>query len=271
VWALVIGGLFGTTLKSILSYLLPKSHPHRWLLEPEARTAIFAAGKWILLSSAVGFISSQADRLIMGKVAGVVDLGIYSVAVLMSGAIAGVVIQITHGVAFPALSMVKNEGIERLRSVYYKVRFGLDLAAMPALGVLCATGHVVIELLYDSRYHQAGWMLQVLVIRSAMTVMVGPCETCLFSMGRTEFAFWQGVVRAVWMAITVPLAFYWMGFSGLVWATAFSELPVMVLLWIPFHKEGMLRWLHEVRSVALLVGGYLIGLPLESIARRILL
>lgn len=268
VWALVWGMVVSGMLHAALSYLLPRDHRHRWVLDPEAKRAILNSGKWVLLSSAVGFTSSQADRLITGKLVGITELGVYSVAVLLSGAVAGAVYKVTHGVTFPVLSQLRSEGHERLKAAYYRARLAVELLAMPALGGLCALGSVVVQILYDDRYAEAGWMLQLLVIRSAMIVMLAPCETCLFSIGLTKYAFLQGLVRAIWIAAAVPVGYVLYGFPGLVVATALAEVPVLVLLWRPFWREGLLAIHKELRSVLLFGVGFGAGIPVEHVMQR---
>jgi O-antigen/teichoic acid export membrane protein len=236
-------------------------------LEPEARRVLFDFGKWIFASSAVFFLGQQLDRILLGRFMGVAELGIYSIAVLLSESVKAAITGITARVLFPILSRINEEGTARLRDVYYRSRLALDALSLPALGVLTMLGPWVVHLLYDRRYAEAGWMLQAFAARVAMSCMLAPCETCLFSTGQARYGLYESVSRLAWVAIGVPVGWHLLGLPGIVYATALSEVPVFFALWPPFHKAGMLRPILELRAVSFygagLAAGWLLSLVLH--------
>jgi O-antigen/teichoic acid export membrane protein len=266
-WALVGGLLSSATFKMIASHRIDVGYRNRLAMEPEARRAILHFGKWIFASSAIFFVTRQGDRLLLGRFLGVTELGVYSIAVYIAEAVSAVITRLTHGVLYPVLSRVRDQGTARLRDVYYRARLALDAAALPLLGVLTMLGPWVVHLLYDERYAEAGWMLQALAMRVAMSCVLVPCETCMFSVGRTRFSFYENVARMAWMAVFIPLGWHLAGIRGLVYAVAMTELPVFVVLWLPFGKMGLLRPLLELRALALYGSGLAIGFAL-SLATR---
>jgi len=271
VWALVFGLAIGAVGTAALSYRLPSDCRHRLVVDPEAKQAILKVGKWVFLSSIATFLTFQGDRLFMGKVVGVTDLGIYSIAVLLSGAISGAVNRVIHGIVFPALSAIKERGLDELRRGYYRVRKGLDLTVMPTLGALCALGSLVVEVLYDDRYSSAGWMLQLLVLRAALSCMLIPCDTCLFVVGQARILVFKGVATALWMMVTLPLGFHYYGIEGIVVASALAEIPVLLVLWPAFSAQRLFVWAYELRSFAFVLAGYCIGAVVEPLLRAVIL
>jgi O-antigen/teichoic acid export membrane protein len=259
VWALVAGGIVRAALMMIVSHRIYPDHRNRFRFERAAAEEILHFGKWIFLSSAVHFVSRQTDRLMLGRFVGMVELGVYSVAVFLSEAFSDAVTRLVHGVLFPALSSVARRDPARLPDAYYHARLRLDLMALPALGVLAAAGPLVVRLLYDPRYHDAGWMLQLLAVRVALYSILTACETCLFVLGHTRYGFYRSAARAAWVAAAVPLGWYFGGLPGLVWATALSELPVLLVLWPAMRRQGLLRLRREALAFGFFAVGALAG------------
>ena len=92
-------------------------------------------------------------------------------------------------------------------------------------------------------------MLQALCIRVAMGCVLGPCETCLFARGQTRYGFYRNIARTAWIWIGIPVGWSVAGVEGLGWATALSEIPVLLILWPPFHRLGLLRPVREAAAV----------------------
>lgn len=267
VWALVGGLLAGPLVRLIWSHALDVGYRNRLRLEPEARAALFGFGKWIFASSAVFFLGQQGDRILLGRFMGVAELGIYSIAIYLSEAVKAVVVGITQSVLFPVLSRIHEEGTQRLRSAYYRARLMLDGLALPALGILTMLGPWVVHVLYDNRYADAGWMLQAFAARVAMSCVLGPCETCLFATGRTRYGLYENVARLAWIALGVPIGWWFLGLRGIVYVTALSEVPVLFVLWPAFRAAGVLRPLLELRAVAFYGLGLAVGWPLALLLR----
>ncbi len=262
VWALVAGGLVDALVHLAGSYRLGAGERNRFAWEPEAAHAVFRFGKWIFASSAVFFFGRQGDRLLLAHYLGMRGLGVYSIALFLSDGVGMLVSRLTEGVFFPIFSWAARESSERLRAVYYATRLRTDLLALPAVGALCVVGDTLVALLYDARYAEAGWMLQALCVRVAMGCALVPCETCLFALGHTRYAFVRNVGTTVWVWIGMPLGWSLFGVWGVVWAIALSEVPSLFVLWPPFRRAGMLRL--EREALALLAFGA--GAGLGSIA-----
>lgn len=265
IWAIVAGGLASALVKTVASHMIDVGYRNRIEWDPTARRDIMNFGKWIFASSALSFVSLQSDRLLLGEFLGVAILGIYSIAVMLTDAVSAATSRITHGVVYPVLSQVQRDEPWRLRDVYYKVRLALDGMSLVPIGILAVLAHDVVEVMYDVRYHEAGWMAQALCLRIALSVVLVPAETCLFSLGQTQFGLYRNIGRAVWVLVGVPLGYHFWGIQGVVWATATSELPVLVILWIPLWRRGLLKLSREALAVGLLALGVLLGFAIDDL------
>ena len=265
VWALVVGGLVGAVFKSGVSHWIDVGYRNRFEWDASANASIMTFGKWILASTALSFVSSQSDRLILGYYMGVATLGVYNIAMFLSEAVGSAVTRVTAGVLYPVFSQIQRESPQRMREIYYRTRLRLDMISLIPMGVLMILSDSVIKLLYDARYQDAGWMMQLLCVRVAMGAVLGPMETCLFSMGQTKYGLYRNIGKTVWTLLGIPIGYYLYGIGGVVWVIALSELPVLVILWIPFRRMGLLRPSRELLAVLIFGVGLLIGLAIHGL------
>ena len=265
VWALLAGALVSALVTTVGSHVLAVGYRNHFHWDRESARELFVFGRWLAGSSILTFLSAQGDRLLLGRLLGTTQLGIYSVAVMLSVAFGDAITRIASGVLFPAFSRAYGEGLERLRQVYQKARFTLDVLVMPGLGALSILGTTLVSLLYDARYLQAGWMLQVLSVRVALRAIVAPCQYVLLAVGKPSYGFHLNLARTLWLVVCVPLAFQLWSVTGLVWAVALSELAALcvVLPAVARHviagRELVAPWL------------FALGALLGVLVRRVLL
>jgi len=230
VWALLSGLLTSALVTTAVSHALQVGYRNRFQWDRASARSMFEFGKWLAGSSMLTFLSAQGDRLMLGHFLGTTRLGVYSVAVLLSCAFGDAISRIASGVLFPAYSRAHLEGGQRLREVYGKSRLALDALVMPVLGALSMLGSIAVRLMYDARYAEAGWMLEVLSVRVALAAVVAPGQYCLLAVGQPRYGFLLNLARASWLLVSVPLAYHFRGVHGLVWAVALCELAALAVV-----------------------------------------
>lgn len=265
VWALVGGALISRLLFTIASHVALPGIQNRFRWDYSSVRELVGFGKWIFFSSAFQFLSTQSDRMLLGYYLNMALLGTYSIAVMLSEAVQALVIKINYGVLFPAYGNVLLKDPDRLRFVYYRARLGTDVLLILPIAVLMILGTRVVELLYDARYHDAGWMLQVLCVRLLMTSALSNSESCLVVLGQPQYAVIQNVCRTVWTLVGIPVGWHLMGLKGAVWAVALSEVPVVVVLWIGLARNHVLSVRSELRSLFFAGIGASLGFGLQLI------
>src|SRR5690606_14733446 len=107
---------------------------NRFHWSKEAADSILKFGKWIFLSSAFQFLAQQADRIFLGRMAGMAELGVYTVAATLSELGGQLVVRLTHQILYPILSRVHREDPQRLTDTYYKARLALDTSIQSMAG-----------------------------------------------------------------------------------------------------------------------------------------
>jgi O-antigen/teichoic acid export membrane protein len=258
-WSLVIGSLVTTAAHTGLSYLLPGKHRERFRIEPEARHEIMHFGRWVYASSVVTFASGRGDQLVLGRLLGAASLGVYNIALALAEMPDALIGRLIESVLFPTYSRTHNERPAEFARIYYRTRLALDAVAHTALGGLVALGPWIVGLLYDSRYQGAAAMLQILALRTSITVLVAPCETALFSHGLSQYAFRRNAAVAVATFVAMPIGHTMGGTMGLVWGAALARIVAIPVLWPAARRLGILRLNREMLFVVFLAAGYGMG------------
>lgn len=266
VWALLIGATIGGIARLIWSHLIDVGYRNHFEWDASARHEITHFGRWIFGSSIATFLSSQSDRILLGRLLGMSTLGVYSIALFLSEAVGAAVSRIVAGVFYPIFSRISHDEPERLREEYYHSRLRLDAAALPALGLLAMLGDFLVHFMWDARYAEAGWMLRVLCLRVAFACIMLPCEVCLVATGESRFGFARSLVKMIAVVVGVPVGFYIGGSEGLVWAVALSEFPAALILWPASARRGLFRASRELVAVCLFLAGILIGSCVRFVA-----
>jgi O-antigen/teichoic acid export membrane protein len=266
-WTLVGGAIVGAVVTVGVSHFLPVGYRNRFVWDRDAVREMMSFGKWVAGSSMLTFLSQQGDRMIVGYLLGTATLGVYSVAVFLSGAAGDILGRVSSGVLFPAYSRVREQGMDVLRTTYYRTRLVSDSLALPLLGALCVLGDPLVAFLYDERYRAAGWMLQVLTVRVAFAALTGPCQYCVLALGQTRTLFQLNLARTLWLVIAVPTGYQLIGVPGLVWAAALCELPPLVVVMRAAAKHGLVRPARELLAPVLFGAGVLLGLGVRELLR----
>lgn len=258
VWALVAGAVVAATMKMLLSHLLWDGRDRiGW--DPAAARSLIQFGKWIFAASAVNFLAQQGNRLLLGWYLVMSELGIYAVAYHLADSARGVVSRLTHAVMFPAFSRTFRDNPARVRHVYYKARLVSDSLLLPGVGLIAATGPLIIAVLYDSRYHDAGWMLQILSLRVGVSCMTLFGGSCLLAAGNPRYALVTNTIQIIWIFTGVPLVWPEFGLYGAVWVIATANIPAALVIFAGLHRYGVLLARRELLAVVMFGAGYGIG------------
>ena len=232
VWALVVGGIVGALAKMILSHIAFEGEKNRFHWEREAFKELHRFGRWIFFSTALGFIASQGDRLIIGRLMDVRFLGVYTVALTLSLLPSEVIRQSAGRVLFPSYAELIRDRPERLYRILRKSRLIMLALSWSGSLVLIVFGEKLIGLLYDGRYADAGWMLQILTIGTLGNILGLSYDGILLATGKT---FTLSIILATQICVKVAAMFlgaYWGGQHGVI-------ISLACVSWIVYPVEAI--------------------------------
>ena len=246
IWSLVIGTIVSTSVKMILSHhpALGKRPNFGW--DKDALLELFHFGKWIFGSSIFTFLMGQGDRLLLAGLISAKELGVYTIAFFLAMAFKGVVRKIMTSVLYPALSEIIRARPHELKKVYYRIRNRLDLVIMIVVGVIASSGHIAIDLLYDDRYQEAGWMLELLSL-SSIFLGITMAGVCFMALGDSKSIMVLTSISAVALFISVPIAYNFYGLYGAVVAIALNSVIEVPLIFYKMHQYKLLSWKNEFK------------------------
>lgn len=258
VWALVLGGIVSALAKMMLSHSLNLGERCKFHWDRAAAHEIFHFGKWIFLSSILGFLLSQGDRLLLGLWVSPEVLGVYSVAFFLAMALKDILKKVVSSVFYPMLSEIARDKPDELRAVYYKIRAKVDFVAMMSAGLMASMGHVIINILYDDRYVEAGWMIEVLSL-SLVFIGYSMAGVCLMAKGNSKSNMWLTLIAAMFLYISVPIAYSYYGVYGAVVMISANYIIDIPSTFYMLKKYDLLLLSKEFRMLPILGLSYGLG------------
>lgn len=255
VWALVIGSMMQTVAHIIAGYLFLPGALNKFVWDGKIVRELFHFGKWILLTTIMGFFVRNADKLILGALITPAMLGIYSIAIFLIIAIQDVFSKWASAVALPVFSKVHREAPEDLQKSYYKFSFPFDIATLFLCGLFFNAGYILIELLYDSRYSAAGPMIQILSVSilGSRTILA---EQCYVAVGRPKMSVPMKLLQLVVLFAAVVPMYKIFGLNGALYVIGFTILLTLPLTWYLLRKLGVLDWKRELITLPALFLGF---------------
>ena len=228
-WVLVFGLIFTEAARTTLSYvLLPGRHRFRW--EKQARAEIMAFGRFTQVSSMLTFTARQIDRLLLGRLLSVRDLGIYNIGAFWGSSIAEIGADQAMRVGIPLLAEVHRGDQSRLYASLRRMRLSIVWPIGLGLCVLSAIGSWLVHFLYDPRYHEAGWMLRILAAGYVVFVLNVSAEVVWVTLADGKRMVQVNAARVVGKLTATLTGYWWNGEVGLVVGVALSDLLIYPLL-----------------------------------------
>lgn len=245
--ALVLGGVIQAAAKlALCHYGLPgPANRLRW--EKAAADELIRFGKWIFLSTAFWFLTSQGDRAILGKFVPLEVLGIYNIGYFL----ASFPMLLGHAVNQRLMIPVYRDkpardapgNLRRQR----QLRSGLTAGILGLLLGMAWTGPWLVQFLYDDRYVQAGPMVVLIALALSPAVITMTYDQAALAAGDSRGFFVFSAARACAQTALFLCGVAWFGLAGGIAALGLAMLaayPVLVRLarrhhvWDPLHDAG---------------------------------
>ncbi|MGB3536454.1 MAG: oligosaccharide flippase family protein [Microcoleaceae cyanobacterium] len=254
IWALVAGSLISNSIKVFWSHRLQSPATHRFTWDKDSRLEIISFGKWILISTMMSFLASQADRLILGKLVSLELLGVYAIAFTMADLPRQIIQKVNQKVMLPVL--VKYIDLERqtLREKILQKRRFVLVGLISIVVFLVCFGDVLITVLYDSRYEAATWMLPILAIGLWPLLLVISIDKVLYALGNPKYTTLGSFTKVIYMVTLLPLGYHYLGFLGAVIAIAFNDITVYAVVSYGLWREKLSCIQQDIVATLILIG-----------------
>lgn len=257
-WAIVVGMIVGTLSKSLLSHYYNSANKNKWYIDKKFLYEILHFGKWIFLTTLIGFYAINGDRVILGAYVDEVTLGLYAIAYMFYSLVFTIHEKLVGSVIYPALASSYEQGTERLNLNYKKFRLYSDAGLMLLAGMFYAAAQLIINILYDDRYQAAGNILQILAV-AIIAMRYRVTEQYFLVINKPYLGTVITTVKAIALILLIPTLFHRYGFDGAVWGvviSTFVSAPVMLYF---KYKHQILDIKYELITLPLLVLGWALG------------
>ena len=255
VWALVLGSSAGNIYLAVATHAIaPKDLPaNRLAWEKEAAKEIFSFGSWIFIATALTFLESQTDRLVLGKLLSLEQLGLYSQALLISNIPQTIVGKWSQQVLMPVFSKKVDLPRETLRKQLWKPRFLFTIGVGSLISILAVFADVFVEFVYDERYRQTGWILSILAFGIWPRVLTLTLNPLLLMMGKSVYHAVGNAMKVLYLIVLLPLSFKLYGFLGVALVVAFNDVPYYLVMQWGLLRERMSLLMQDVILTLLVI------------------
>lgn len=254
VWALVAGTIAGAVTMTALSYCVIPGYRNWFQLDRTAAASMFRFGRWVFIATIMTWFAQQGDRLLLGKIVDVKLLGIYTLAVMMANVLINALESLTNSVLFPVYAKLRDRKTRDMRHKTALVRGGLCAGVLPVFWAFAIFGQQIVGFLYDPRYYEAGWMLQVLAVGAVGRLVTVTAEGALLANGDSFRNFIWQTTRAILLVLCMAAGGYIDGIFGLTAGVMISRLvDYLILSALIYRYRVWLPWLDAAAMASSLV------------------
>jgi len=204
-WALVIGSVASAIVATVVSFVM---HPYRPKLRFEILKAkeLFNFGWWSLLFSAVTYVFLNVDTVFIGRLLGVVTLGLYTMAHRIGDLMGQELALVSSAVVFPTYSKLQDN-ISNLR-----LAFLTSIEAVAFVTFPIAAGVFVLAPDFTTIFLGQQWLpavpaMQILGIAGAIFSLIITGGSLFYAVGKPRTRFLIMVVASfIMVALLFPLS-----------------------------------------------------------------
>jgi O-antigen/teichoic acid export membrane protein len=238
VWAIVFGGLVGTTAKMVLSHVALQGERNGFKFERAAVHELTTFGRWIFLSTSLSFLTSQVDRLMLGKFVPIGLLGVYSMATNLASLPPMVTLTLTGGVLFPLLAHHSRTNAKEYERALFAARRVILEGALFLLAGLALLSPAFFRILYDQRYSEATWMTQVLIVPMWIWMLMISADRAVLAVGESRTLAVSNAASLLVKIVACILGYHIAGLAGFILGLALGNLAGHVPIVLSLRRRG---------------------------------
>ncbi|MBN48738.1 MAG: hypothetical protein CMN85_04295 [Spongiibacteraceae bacterium] len=260
VWSLIVPSLLMAPLQTLVAYVVSGWRPG-WNPGLQFWPRIWAFSSHVMGSTFTTFLISEGDTIVVGKLIGSAQLGIYNMAWRTSNLVSRNIVNVANALFLPLLSAASSNR-DQLIVILLRILKLISAITFPALIALFVLADDFINVVYGEKWDEAVLPLRVLILYAIRYSVGSPLGPALKALGRPDLIFKLGLA-------TVPVYFIavWMGsFYGIVGVAVGVTVVRTVVGYVTFKlvadllRVSISQLMLPLRSslyAALLMGGVL--------------
>ena len=263
-WALIAGMITGQVVKVIMSYLLFPNMRRRFHINPARSAELWRFSRFIAMSSVLSLLILQSDKLVLARLMPLSVYGLYAIAVTLAAAPGAIAAPYATRVLYPTYSKAMREAPESLPWLFYHARRKVAFLYMFGVGGLLGGAQLIVNILYDPRYHAVATYLQWIAISTSLRVCNNAANEVLIATGKMRATFFANCCRVAWLAIGGTIGLITGKIMLLVAIVGTVEIPGMLCYWAFLHQAKLLKLREEAYGLIVVAAGAGIGLLVST-------
>lgn len=233
VWSLIIS-LMGRNILLTVLYWLNVTWKPKFIFNKKSFSNLFKFGSVATLNSFLGYLSKNADNLLIGKLLGDYSLGLYSRAY---GLMLLPIRNISDGfktAMFPTLSKIQDNKVE-VKRLYLKSIKLVAFVSFPMMFGMSALCEPLVLFLYGENWMDMVPVLKLLSLLGALSSLMTFNGTIFYSLGRPEIETKIYLITTPILLLGFFIGIEFGGLIGLAWALIIVELA------FSFYKVSFMK------------------------------
>jgi lipopolysaccharide exporter len=218
VYALIWGSLSAAGTRSILLRIVgAKLHRIRLRFDWKDTRGFLSFGAYQMGERTISYLSSNMDKLIIGRLLGSDALGLYNLAWYLVVQPESRINPVVTRVVFPVFARLQGQP-EALKQGFLKVLRMLSTVNFPALLGLAAVAPVLIPVMFGQKWLPAVGLVQILAFVSISRSIADPVGSLLLAKGRADLGFKWNLALFVLQSMGVAIGASLNGVIGVAWS-----------------------------------------------------
>jgi O-antigen/teichoic acid export membrane protein len=245
VMALVLGSVAQAAVRLALMWWFLPGHRNRFRWERTASAELIRFGKWVFLSTAFWFLSSQGDRAVLGKFLTLPALGIYNIGQTLATMPYQVATSLSQRLMIPVYRDKPAQESAQNRRRQRQLRLVLTGGTLGLILTLAYAGPWLIGVMYDDRYAMAGQIVTLLSCALVPVAIGMTYDQAALAAGDSRAFFVYTAARATAQTALMLVGVLYFGVIGAIAAIGVAAVLVYPLLIRIAIRRHVWDWRHD--------------------------
>ncbi len=231
--ALALGSVGGSAASAALAWLLSDWRPAPYFSWAELRKiARFSSS--LSLQNLFGYFSFAGDRLIIGRLLGVTELGYYGMANRLLRYPVQTSAQTYREVMLPNLARLQDDHAA-MREAYRRTVAGIAFALFPLCFTVAAVADPLVATTLGARWRPASILVAIVAVVSALQSIATTTGSLYLAKGRADLSLRWAVGSSVVLMACYSTGAHW-GVEGVAWGYLGGILMLLYpAFWLPLR------------------------------------
>ncbi len=162
-------------------------------------------GGYTMGSSLLDFSAREIDVLIIGKMLGAENLGLYTLAKQIVLKLYAIINPVIINVLNPLLASIQKDK-QRIKKIYLKIVYLLSSLNFPVYLLVAVLSREILIIVYGYEYAEASLVLSFLALSYVTTSINNPVGSLQIATGRTDMGFKWTIIRLLITPIVILFA-----------------------------------------------------------------